>query len=320
MKSGNTRNPAPRMRASGDRLPLLCLLLSLLAASLPAAATGRCPTEGVVLQVLGSGGPELYPDRAATGYLLWQGGRARLLIDAGGGVMQNFVRAGARIEDLEAVLFTHLHVDHSADLPVLVKASFFGGRDRPLPLYGPEGNAVMPAMTAFTVGLFGPRGVYRYLSDFLLGDSAGYQLEPHDVPLQRRPRVVWEGAGLRLSAVAVHHGPLPALAWRVDAGGRSVTISGDMNGDWHTLEQLSAGSDLLVAHHAVPEEAAGVARALHMPPSVIGAIAGAAGVKRLVLSHRMHRSLGNEEASLAAIRRHYGGPVDFARDLSCYPL
>ncbi|RME33136.1 MAG: MBL fold metallo-hydrolase, partial [Gammaproteobacteria bacterium] len=161
---------------------VLCLLL--LTAPIPAGAAGGCPAQGIALQVLGSGGPELYPDRAATGYLLWLEGRARLLIDSGGGVMRNFARAGARIEDLDALLFTHLHVDHSADLPVLVKASFFGERTRSLPLYGPEGNPAMPSMTAFTVGLFGPRGIYHYLSDFLLGNAAGYQLEPHDVPLE----------------------------------------------------------------------------------------------------------------------------------------
>jgi len=39
------------------------------------------------------------------------------------------------------------------------------------------------------------------------------------------------------------------------------------------LKILGAVAGLLVAHHAIPQDAAGAARNLHMPPSVIGEIA-----------------------------------------------
>jgi ribonuclease BN (tRNA processing enzyme) len=55
-----------------------------------------------------------------------------------------------------------------------------------------------------------------------------------------------------------------------------------------------------------------------MPPSVIGHIAQAAKTKQLVLSHRMLRTLGKEEETLAVIRKAYGGPATFADDLSCF--
>jgi ribonuclease BN (tRNA processing enzyme) len=51
---------------------------------------------------------------------------------------------------------------------------------------------------------------------------------------------------------------------------------------------------------------------------VIGHIAQAAKTKQLVLSHRMLRTLGKEEETLAAIRKSYGGPATFADDLSCF--
>ena len=113
---------------------------------------------------------------------------------------------------------------------------------------------------------------------------------------------------------------MAALAWRVDIAGRSVVVSGDMNGDWHTLERLAAGADLLVAHHAIPEDAGGVARNLHMPPSVIGDIAARARVQQLVLSHRMQRTLGREAAATTAIRRRYAGPLAFAEDGQCFAV
>jgi ribonuclease BN (tRNA processing enzyme) len=57
---------------------------------------------------------------------------------------------------------------------------------------------------------------------------------------------------------------------------------------------------------------------LHMPPSVIGRIAHEAGVKQLVLAHRMRRTLGRETETLESIKRHYTGPVAFANDLDCF--
>jgi len=129
---------------------------------------------------------------------------------------------------------------------------------------------------------------------------------------------VMADSAYRITAVPVHHGPIPALAWRVLIGGKTLVFSGDMNNDNDTLTSLAKQADLLVAHHAIPEEAVGVARNLHMPPSVIGQIAAKAGVKQLVLSHRMNRTLGQEVKTTKLIKDHYHGPMVFAEDLQCF--
>lgn len=282
-------------------------------------AAPACHGKGVWLQVLGSGGPELGDKRASSGYLIWRDGHARILVDLGPGSLLNFERSGARVEDLDLVLLTHLHVDHSGDLPALVKAAYFTDRDRDLPVYGPTGNALMPDTEAFVAALFAePGGAFRYLSGYLTGDEA-FRVRPHNVLAQGRAVLpVVEGADYLVSAVPVHHGPVPALAWRVDIGGRAIAFSGDMNGDFHTLPALAAGADLLVAHNAVPEGATGAARDLHMPPSVIGSLAAESRVKWLVLSHRMLRTLGREAETRKAIRERYAGPVIFAEDGDCF--
>ncbi len=284
-----------------------------------AHAAKACGKTGVWLQVLGSGGPEMTDKRASSGYLVWRDGHARVLIDMGGGSMLNFERSGARIEDLQVILLTHLHVDHSADLPALIKASFFTQRTTELPLYGPTGSSLFPNTTDFVKSLFGSEGgAFRYLNGFLTGDAA-YRLSAHDVAAGgTEASTVVNDERFRLTATPVHHGPVPALAWRVDIAGRAVAVSGDMNGDNHTLEKLASGVDLLIAHNAVPEGAKGVERNLHMPPSVIGEIAAAAKVKHLVLSHRMNRTLGREAESANNIRKNYRGPMDFADDGDCF--
>jgi ribonuclease BN (tRNA processing enzyme) len=131
---------------------------------------------------------------------------------------------------------------------------------------------------------------------------------------------VFRSGDLAVYSVHVVHGGVPALAYRVEVGAKTIVFSGDTNGNGEGLPRLAANADLFVAHNAVPEGATGVERNLHMPPSVIGQIAGEAHVKHLVLSHRMLRTLGKEDQSLSEIRKHYSGPVDFANDLDCYPV
>src|SRR5215470_11519321 len=191
----------------------------------------------------------------------------------------------ARVSQLDALLFSHFHVDHSGDFAALIKSSWFEDRHRPLRIYGPPGNDFMPATTEFVWDFFGDkRGAYRYLSELLVvGEPGSYKMQPHNVTARSAPEEVFRTGGLRVSAVGVVHGAVPALAWRVETAGKVIVFSGDTNGEGG-LVRLAANADLFIAHNAVPEGAAGIERRLHMPPSVIGQVAGDAQVKSLVLS------------------------------------
>jgi ribonuclease BN (tRNA processing enzyme) len=280
-----------------------------------------CGSQGVAVQVLGSGGPELQDKRASSSYLVWQDGHARVLVDAGGGSALRFGESGAQMSDLDVILFTHFHVDHSADFPTLIFSSWFEDRKHPLPVYGPTGNDFMPSTTEFVSDFFGDHGSYGYLSELLVpGEQGSYKLQPHNVEASASPAAVFRSGDLAVSSVHVVHGGVPALAYRVEVGGKTIVFSGDTNGSGDGLTKLATNADLFVAHNAVPEGATGVERNLHMPPSIIGQIAGDAHVKHLVLSHRMLRTLGKEDQTLSEIKKHYSGPVDFANDLNCFPV
>jgi len=294
----------------------------LTCAFLPSSTAAQtCGAKGVAAQVLGSGGPELQDKRAMSSYLIWQDGQARVLVDAGGGSALRFGESGAQMSMLDVILFTHFHVDHSGDFAALIKSSWFEDRKRPLPIYGPPGNDFMPATTEFVSDLFGDKGAYRYLSELLVpGEGGSYLMQSHTVVAESTPVAVFHNDNFAVTAVRVIHGPVPALAWRIEIAGKSIVFSGDTNGDGPGLPRLAANADLFIAHNAVPEGAEGVERRLHMPPSVIGQIAADAHVKHLVLSHRMLRTLGKEEQTQAEIRKRYAGPLDFANDLDCFPV
>lgn len=281
------------------------------------SVSANCGQNGVWLQVLGSGGPELSDKRASTSYLIWHHGKAKLLVDIGSGSMLNLEKANANINDLDAVLLTHLHVDHSADLPALIKATFFTQRTNNLLIYGPSGNHLMPSTTDFIRTLFGHNGAYRYLSSYLDG-SESYTINTLDIPIEyKQAQTILESPDYQITAVPTHHGPIPAVAWKISIDDKTIVFSGDMNNDNLTLGQLAHNADLFIAHHAIPESATGAARNLHMPPSIIGQIAADANVKQLVLSHHMLRSLAQLNNSKVEIRKHYNGPMTFANDMQC---
>jgi ribonuclease BN (tRNA processing enzyme) len=281
-----------------------------------------CGSNGLAVQVLGSGGPELQDKRASTSYLIWDHGSARVIVDAGGGSALRFGESGARMSQVDVVLFSHFHIDHSGDFPALIFSSWFEDRKDSLPVFGPPGNEYMPSTTEFVRDLFSePRGAWRHMSELVdPGEEGSYKLKPHNVVAGSVPVLVFRNSEISVYAVRVIHGAFPALAWRVEVGGKRIVFSGDTNGEGDGLTRLALDADLFVAHNAVPEGATGVERRLHMPPSVIGTISANARVKRLVLSHRMPRTLGKEDEIQAEIRRSYSGPIVFANDLDCFPL
>jgi ribonuclease BN (tRNA processing enzyme) len=302
--------------------PLCAASLLLLCAFLPSVAAQSCGLQGVAVQVLGSGGPELQDKRASSSYLVWEDGQAKALIDAGGGSALRFGESGAQMSQLDVIFFSHFHVDHSGDFSALIKSSWFEDRKTPLPIYGPAGNDFMPSTTEFVSDLFGDKhGAYRYLSELLEpGEDGIYKMQPHNVAASSTPVPVFHNGDLAASAVSVIHGGVPALAWRVETRGKVLVFSGDTNGEGAGLVQLATNADLFIAHNAVPEGVTGVERRLHMPPSVIGQIAADAHVKKLVLSHRMLRTLGKESQTESEIRKRYSGPLQFANDLDCFPI
>lgn len=299
--------------------------LSTLAAAAPAPLvdpTPFCDNDGVWIQILGAGGPELNDGQAGPSYLVFVDNRARLLVDAGSGSAANFDRAGGRIEDLDAIVFTHLHVDHSVDFPSYVKGSYFAERDRPLPVLGPDGSDLFPGTVAFVERLIGTQGAYPYLADFLtFRSSGGYKISPQDVPASgRREWADFNGERLRLVATPVHHGPVPALAWKAQIGDYTIVFTGDFNNQKDVIADFAAGADALVIHHAVPDGVRGTAADLHVTPTQIGRIAARAGPRMVILGHRMSRTRGIESSSRDAIREHYSGSLIFANDMECWGL
>lgn len=290
-------------------------------AAFSTACTGKsmpcAPADGVTLQILGSGGPIADDGRASTGYLLWIDGKSRVLIDAGGGTFLRFGEAGADFSALHFVGLSHLHTDHSADFPALLKSGSFSDRDRPLPVAGPDGDGVFPGLRSYLHATFNADdGAYAYLSGYLDDASGTPMLTTREVA-GSDPAVVYMSEDLRVDALHVPHGIVPTVAFRVTTGDQVFVFASDQNGDDPAFIDFASSASVLVMHMVVPDGASGVARRLHAPPGVIGEIAADIGPGKLVLSHFMARSLHDLEKNVALVRSRYKGEVIIAEDLAC---
>lgn len=300
----------------------LSLVLGMALVALPGkAAEPSSRGTSLSLVTLGSGGPGA-SGRAASSYLVLLDETPRILVDAGPG---SFVRLGESqlsLEQTALVLLTHLHADHVAELPGLFKARAVAGSPSDFEIWGPAGahggggQAYFPSTSTFIDQLFGPRGAFAYLPEF----AAPMHFRVHDViaPAMLVPRRNAAPAGLLLRAAPGHHGDAPAVVYRVEYAGRSITFSGDI--DAHGLPALRAlakDTDLLVFDCVVLDRPASPAilYELHTPPKAIGELAAAAGAKQLLLSHLSPATDHGRASVEAGIREQYRGPVSFAADL-----
>jgi len=282
------------------------------------------PANGVAVQVLGSGGPIADDARASSSYLVWVDGKARVMIDAGGGSFLRFGEAQAGFRDLDFMGLSHFHADHSAGFAALLKSGNFANRERALTVAGPSGSDRFPGLNKyFTSILDSDQGAYAYLSGYL--DGAGRlpkldSIEVGDSTLSERNLLHGASDDIAVYAMHVPHGIVPAVAFRIVVRDHSIVFASDQNGSNPGFPKFARDATLLIMHMPIPEDAGDGAKQLHAIPSKIGEVAAAANAKTLLLSHFMARSLRNLEQNVRLVRDGFNGDVEIAADLYCKAL
>ena len=300
------------------------IMCSVIIFALPYGAMAQsCVAGPATVQILGSGGPAFNRERASAGYLLWIDGQARMLIDMGGGAYLRFAQSQAKVSDLALVAISHLHPDHVSDLPAFLWLSQ-QSRTEPLPIVGPSGNSVRgpagndvaPDFRTFLTRLFDDKtGAFQVLGGTLGGRGNGVRLDISVIDVTKaEPSTVFEGHGLKVTALGIPHANMPTLAYRVETRDGVIVFSSDQNGTNPRFVDFAKRANLLIMHLAI---AAGATSPLHAPPAVVGRIAQDAGVGRLIVSHI---GLFYLDAAVADLRKYYTGPLTIGADLQCTPI
>jgi ribonuclease BN (tRNA processing enzyme) len=281
------------------------------------SSEASAPLAPLSLVVLGSGGPAAF-GRASTSYLILVDGAARILVDAGSGAFTRLGESGMTIADLDTLLLTHLHIDHAAEVPSIVKARVVTRREAmSFSVFGPQGRGIYPSTSQFIQQLFGAQGVFSYVKTFG-GNAITIQATDLPVDLVSTPREISSRDGVIVQAVPTHHGDAPAAAYRIDYHRARLVFSGDIDPSaLSNLTHLAQGADVLVFHCAVldPPGSPAPLYQLHTPPKLIGQVAGAAGVTRVVLSHLSPLIERAQVQVRQSIQASYPGAVLFATDL-----
>lgn len=276
--------------------------------------------EAGCLIILGTGVPVPDPARSGSAYALVIGERT-FLFDAGVGVMRRAAAAGLPIDGFTAAFLTHLHSDHTLGLPDLLLTTWTMGRRGPFPLVGPPGT---DEMLAHILAAWQEDITVR-----ITGLEQGQPAGPGVTGTESTGGVVYDSAGVRITAIPVPHGELRlSFAYRIDLPTRTIVLSGD-TAPSEAVEAAARGADLLV-HEGYPEvrlvaenrpggdQWPNYMRAVHTSDVQIGQLAQRAGVKRLVLSHFVWMG-GTPDEAIAGVRRGgYTGQVTVAEDLEAY--
>jgi ribonuclease BN (tRNA processing enzyme) len=266
-----------------------------------------CLESGFQVQVLGSGGPHSSEGRALSGYIVWIDGVSRVMVDAGSGTKDHFHASGASLDDIDLIALSHLHPDHSAELPAILWPR--SGDHR---VSGPTGAGAFPSISAFLDRVFGENGAYP-----VFANSVNFEVITIDTS---KPDVVdvWGEDDISVTGVRVPHGIVPAIGYRVQVGDKSVVFASDQNGSDEAFVDFIRGADVLVIHMALSEGARPRAISwgnLHAKPSVWAQMAQQAGVGQVLVSHI--GVVNALESDLKVLQGIYKGPVTVAEDMTC---
>lgn len=234
--------------------------------------------------LLGTGTAIPLPQHAASGLVVKGSGQV-LLFDIGPGTLTRLHLASVDCDQLDHLLISHLHPDHTLDLATLLLV--FN--------YAPNAERTKPfALT----GCQGLRKFFdRMVSLYPEIAPSGFQLEFREARTD-----AFQIGGLRIRTAPSGH-TAESISFRIEDGQRAIVYSGDASpqGD---LVKLAEGADLLVSECSFP---AGWSTEDHLNADTLGEIADRAGVKSVVTVHSYPPALAVDLT--AQIRTRYRGPV-----------
>jgi ribonuclease BN (tRNA processing enzyme) len=221
---------------------------------------------------------------ACSGYLVEYDG-FRVLIDPGYATLPRLLEY-CDAASIGAVLISHEHPDHCADLNPLLRARVLGQRPAvQLQVYAPPG-ALSKVLALDRPGMLDDAFEWR---EFIPG--TGFRAGPFSVRTWLLPHWV------------------PNAGFRLQAAGSSLAYTGDSGPSPHLLD-LAKDADVLIAEASYPDRVPADSQRYLSSARFAGRLAATAGANRLVLTHLMPGT--DRDAAVRAASPDYDGAIDVA--------
>lgn len=211
------------------------------------------------IKMLGTGTCVPSLQRLSSSYLVVTG-QATILIDVGPSVVRRLLECGYTTRDIDMVILTHFHVDHTADLSTFLFASNYDVIPRTKELF-----------------IIGGKGLH----DFYQGLLAVYPWllpKSYEICLHELREGTLKKSGLVITASHMEHNN-ESIGVRIE-GDKTVVFSGDTDYTQNLIE-LVKETDLLVVECSFPEKKASG----HLNLAMVQKVVEQAKLKRVILSH-----------------------------------
>jgi ribonuclease BN (tRNA processing enzyme) len=246
------------------------------------------------VQILGSCGNQT-AQREAVSFIVQTSDRT-ILIETGPGVTRQVYRSGRKCSDIDSVLVTHLHADHSCGYPYVIWSSFY---DR---LGGASGKTTIDVAGLSSV----TEGLDRILRICYDPDSFPFKIKYHG--LSHSGRDVVQFGDLKITSVPVIH-TTPNIGLRFDFEGKSVCYSSDTL-YCEEFVDLAHDCDVMIHEAFVDSSKVELSRKTkHATASEAGKAARNANAKRLLLVHLFPPLIGNERLLIDEASKEFRGEI-----------
>ncbi|MCT2535592.1 MBL fold metallo-hydrolase [Aquibacillus koreensis] len=235
------------------------------------------------LTVIGYWGAYPEQESATSCYLLESNGFT-CIVDCGSGALSRLQKY-VNLMDIDAVVLSHYHNDHVADIGVLqyswLVQNAIHQTEKVLPIYGhAEDQEKFNDLT------------HNYTKGMEYDPKNGLEIGPFRFKFQKTSH------------------PAPCYAMRITNGEKTIVYTADTS-YMSNLVSFSEGADLILAECSFYEHQDG-GKAGHMNSKECGELARKANVPELILSHLPH--FGELNQLVEEVENYYSGDVQLAKE------
>jgi ribonuclease Z len=246
------------------------------------------------------------------------------VFDAGPGCIINYNAMQVPLSKMNKIFLTHLHTDHTNDLPWIYSFGPAVDRFTPLEIYGPSGMSPEYGTKANISVLKQYTKWHRDSFAASIPIDKGYDLIVEEFDYLKNPGIAYQKNGVTIKHFPALHVIDGAVSYKLEWNGLSMVWSGDTQPNQYMVENAK-GVDLLI-HETAPdparyamaqnmplEVAENVVKVSHTPAKALGKILSLTQPSLGVTCHspidpQMYATL------VRGVSKHWGGEYQIGED------